>query len=177
MYTFVWKNIPFLYHINAVLIRIYWKCFDVWLYGVLLYVLCISDRNDDRLITEEEFAMLPPGEIDGPNMAGDQEWLIERKKEFKDVIDLNGDGFVDEAELKVTVHSFIQVISIVPLQVHYYSVLLPAQHRYCVGVSCRSATGNCEWRTCNPWPFGWKVPNLPMSLHAPQHPISVFQYR
>ena len=25
---------------------------------------------------------------------------------------------------------------------------LPTQHRYCIGVSCRSPTGNCEWRTC-----------------------------
>lgn len=61
------------------------------------------DRNEDKLITEEEFAMLPPGEVDGANIAGDQEWLIERKKEFRDVIDLNSDGFIDEAELKVYV--------------------------------------------------------------------------
>src|ERR1043165_1005251 len=67
----------------------------------LLDVSFVSDRNEDNLITEEEFAMLPPGEVDGANMAGDQEWVIERKKEFKDVIDLNNDGFVDEAELKV----------------------------------------------------------------------------
>ena len=35
--------------------------------------------------------------------------------------------------------SFIQAISIAPLQVHYYSEVLPTQHEYCVGVSCRSA--------------------------------------
>ena len=40
--------------------------------------------------------------------------------------------------------SFIQAISIAPLQVHYYSEVLPTQHGYCVRVSCRSATGNCE---------------------------------
>src|SRR6218665_2442177 len=39
---------------------------------------------------------------------------------------------------------FIQDISIAPLQVHYYSEALPTQHGYCVGVSRRSATGNCE---------------------------------
>jgi len=33
---------------------------------------------------------------------------------------------------------------IAPLQVHYYSEALPTQHRYCVGVSRQSATGNCE---------------------------------
>jgi len=27
-----------------------------------------------------------------------------------------------------------------PLQVRYYSEVLPTQHRYCAGVSCRSAT-------------------------------------
>ena len=75
----------------------------------------------------------------------------------------------------------IQAISIVPPQVHYYSEALQIQHGYCVKVSRRSATGNCEWRTCprspNMWrpernsiprPFGRKAPNLPMSHHAPQ---------
>ena len=37
--------------------------------------------------------------------------------------------------------SFVQAIS---RKVHYYSEALPTQHRYCVGVSCRSATGNCQ---------------------------------
>jgi len=45
-------------------------------------------------------------------------------------------------------YSFIQAISIARLQVHYYSEALPTQHGYCVGVSRRSATDNCEWRTC-----------------------------
>jgi len=45
-------------------------------------------------------------------------------------------------------NSFFPDISIAPLQVHYYSEVLPTQHRYCVTVSRRSATGNCEWRTC-----------------------------
>src|SRR6218665_2470039 len=47
--------------------------------------------------------------------------------------------------------SFIQFISIAPLQVHYYraySEALPTQHGCCVGVSRRSATGNCERSTC-----------------------------
>jgi len=50
----------------------------------------------------------------------------------------------------ISIHhvSFIQAISIVPLQVHYYLEVLPTQHRYCVRVSRQSATGNCEWRTC-----------------------------
>ena len=46
------------------------------------------------------------------------------------------------------IHSFILDMSIAPLQVHYYSEALPTQRGYCAGVSCRSATGNCELRTC-----------------------------
>jgi len=42
--------------------------------------------------------------------------------------------------------TFSQAISIAPLQV-FYSEAFPTQHGYCVGVSLRSATGNCEWRT------------------------------
>ena len=42
------------------------------------------------------------------------------------------------------IHSLIQAISIAPFEVHYYSEALPTQHGYCVGVSRRSATGNCE---------------------------------
>jgi len=42
----------------------------------------------------------------------------------------------------------IQAISIAPLQVYYYSEALPTQHGYYSEISRRSATGNCEWRTC-----------------------------
>jgi len=45
-------------------------------------------------------------------------------------------------------HSFIRCISIEPLQVVYHSEVLQAQHGYCAGISRRSTTGNCEWRTC-----------------------------
>ena len=53
-----------------------------------------------------------------------------------------------EKLLSVLLFSFIQAISIAPLQVNYYSEVLPTQLGYCLGVSCRSATGNCEWRIC-----------------------------
>src|SRR6218665_4099045 len=39
--------------------------------------------------------------------------------------------------------SFIQAMSMAPLQVHYYSEALRTQHEYHVGVSRQSATGNC----------------------------------
>jgi|SRR6218665_441115 len=50
--------------------------------------------------------------------------------------------------IMITAHSVIQTISIASLQVHYYSEALRTQHGYCIGVSRRSATGNCELRTC-----------------------------
>ena len=48
--------------------------------------------------------------------------------------------------LAYIIHSFIQAISIAPLQVHYYIEALLTKHGYCAGNSCLSATGNCEWR-------------------------------
>src|SRR6218665_3854703 len=49
---------------------------------------------------------------------------------------------------RLSQYSFIQTISIAPLQVHSYSEVLPTQHGYCAGVSRRSATGHGELRTC-----------------------------
>src|SRR6218665_3426962 len=46
------------------------------------------------------------------------------------------------------IQSLIQAVSTAPLQVHYYSEALSTHHGYCAGLSRRSATGNCERRTC-----------------------------
>jgi len=43
-------------------------------------------------------------------------------------------------------HAFILAISIAPHQVLYYLEALPTQHRYCAGVSRRSATGKVPKR-------------------------------
>src|SRR6218665_2440765 len=48
----------------------------------------------------------------------------------------------------IFIHSFFEAISIAPLAGRYYSEALPTQNGYCVGVSRRSAIGNCELRTC-----------------------------
>src|SRR6218665_1222341 len=48
---------------------------------------------------------------------------------------------------RCSIHSFIQAISIAPLQVRRYSEALPTQHGYCAEVSRRSATDNCKLRT------------------------------
>ena len=47
----------------------------------------------------------------------------------------------------VCIHSFIPNISIAPLQVHYCSDSLPTTITVSE-LSRRSATDNCEWRTC-----------------------------
>ena len=85
---------------------------------------------------------------------------------------------IEHNHMKWVIHSLIPVISTAPLQVHYYSEVLPTQHGYCVGISCRSATGNCEWRTCQgpyvadrarfePATFWTKALDLPLSHYAP----------
>jgi len=45
--------------------------------------------------------------------------------------------------LRTHFHPFIQA-TIAPLQVNYYSLALPTQHGYCVGVSRRSAISLCH---------------------------------
>ena len=47
-----------------------------------------------------------------------------------------------------SIHSFIQTISIAPLEVHYKSEAFLTQHGYCAVVSCRSVTNKCELRIC-----------------------------
>ena len=76
-------------------------------------------------------------------------------------------------------HSFIQSISIVPLQVHYYSEALPTQHGYCAGVLTlrrhrqllvKDLPKVCTWqleRDTSPRPSGWKVSTQPMRHHVP----------
>jgi len=55
------------------------------------------------------------------------------------------EGLAQEPHVaNVFIHSFIQTISIAPLQDHFYSEALLTQHEYCAGVSRRSATCNCE---------------------------------
>src|SRR6218665_2559933 len=52
------------------------------------------------------------------------------------------------AHITLVSNSFIQSISIAPLQVRYSSETLPTQHGYCAEISRRSTTDNCELRTC-----------------------------
>jgi Ca2+-binding EF-hand superfamily protein len=63
------------------------------------------DRDEDELITEEEFIALPAGDIDDVmhERSADETWQSERRKEFHNVIDINHDGKVDVEELKIYV--------------------------------------------------------------------------
>lgn len=59
------------------------------------------DKDGDEVITEEEFLMMSP---DGKSETNDDHWLAERRKEFREVIDIDKDGIVNEAELKVIIN-------------------------------------------------------------------------
>ena len=71
--------------------------------------------------------------------------------------------------------TLIQAISIVPLQVHYYSEALPATARKlcrsftpkrCIQLRVKDLPKVSTWRDLNPQPFGRMAPNLPMSHRA-----------
>lgn len=54
-------------------------------------------------MTEDEFAALPPGEVDAGWKETDRAWQDERRSEFRNVIDLDRNGKVTREELKVCV--------------------------------------------------------------------------
>src|SRR6218665_1040804 len=61
--------------------------------------------------------------------------LLQAPMPFESIVDFSG---------AIRFHSFIQTISIAPLQVHYCSEALPTQHGYCAKVSRQSAASNCR---------------------------------
>eukprot|EP00794_Sanderia_malayensis_P015013 gene15013-16562_t len=58
------------------------------------------DKNHDGRIALEEFAALPPGEVDPEDAELDRQYLEERKREFREDMDADGDGFVTLLELE-----------------------------------------------------------------------------
>ena len=62
----------------------------------------ISDKDNDNILTEEEFCALPPGEVDEKWREVDRAWQDERRKEYRELIDLDKDGMVNKDELKVS---------------------------------------------------------------------------
>ncbi|OWF44013.1 45 kDa calcium-binding protein-like [Mizuhopecten yessoensis] len=58
------------------------------------------DVDKDSELTEEEFCALPPGEVVGEEQKEmDRKWQEERRQEFRNSIDRNGDKKADKAEL------------------------------------------------------------------------------
>jgi len=64
-------------------------------------------------------------------------------KKLADGEDEGADGGNEEADSFIHLGYFYSA-----LQVQHYSEALPTQHECCVGVSRRSATDNCERKTC-----------------------------
>ena len=61
----------------------------------------IVDRNGDGILTEEEFIALPPGEVEAEFKEADTKWQEERRKEFRENIDMDHDGRTSLKELQV----------------------------------------------------------------------------
>jgi Ca2+-binding EF-hand superfamily protein len=65
------------------------------------FTLIVSDRDRDGYLSIEEFAHLPEGVVDDPQM--DQEYAEARRHEFQTQIDKNGDGKASRDELRAYV--------------------------------------------------------------------------
>lgn len=57
------------------------------------------DTNHDGIISIEEFTALPPGEVDEDGAEMDKQYQEERRREFKEDMDSNGDDKVDRDEM------------------------------------------------------------------------------
>ena len=60
-----------------------------------------SDHDHNGIITEDEFAALPLGEVAEEFKKFDLDWQEERRQEYRKLIDVNHDGQTDVAELRV----------------------------------------------------------------------------
>jgi len=67
----------------------------------ILQRLDVVDRNGDGIVTEEEFIALPPGEVEAEFKEADTKWQEERRKEFRENIDMDHDGKTSLRELQV----------------------------------------------------------------------------
>ncbi len=72
-------------------------------------VLFFSDTNQDGIVTEDEF-VAPPIEANDPSwLEADRAWQKERRKEFRNVIDLDRDGKLTKDELTVRAPAFVRL--------------------------------------------------------------------
>lgn len=69
--------------------------------NMVISIMSGIDTNADKVISEEEFIALPPGEVEGEEFqAMDKSWQKERQTEFQKVIDLDHNGKVTNDELR-----------------------------------------------------------------------------
>ena len=62
----------------------------------------MADQDGDKKLTLSEFISLPVGTVENQQAQDiDDDWVRERKKEFLEVIDADGNGIVTMEELEV----------------------------------------------------------------------------
>lgn len=62
----------------------------------------LVDQDGDKKLTLSEFISLPVGTVENQQAQDiDDDWVRERKKEFEEVIDSDGNGIVTMDELEV----------------------------------------------------------------------------
>ncbi|XP_045163180.2 45 kDa calcium-binding protein-like isoform X1 [Mercenaria mercenaria] len=71
------------------------------LHNMVKTIMESLDKNDDKILTEEEFVSLPLGDVDDEEQRRlDKEWQKERGEEFRNQIDFDHNGKVTIGELK-----------------------------------------------------------------------------
>lgn len=68
------------------------------LYAINIIFFLIKDNDGDEVLTEEEFVDMPSDNEENQSLA---EWKMQRRREFRENIDLNQDGKVTREELLV----------------------------------------------------------------------------
>ncbi|KAI0222045.1 45 kDa calcium-binding protein [Lamellibrachia satsuma] len=68
--------------------------------NMVMDIISSLDKNGDGIVTEEEFIALPPGDVEAEFKSADTQWQDERRKEFRDNIDINHDGKTSQSELE-----------------------------------------------------------------------------
>lgn len=67
-----------------------------------VHCVLLVDQDGDKKLTLSEFISLPVGTVENQQAQDiDDDWVRERKKEFEEVIDSDGNGIVTMDELEV----------------------------------------------------------------------------
>ncbi|ESO99275.1 hypothetical protein LOTGIDRAFT_113682 [Lottia gigantea] len=72
--------------------------------NMVFSIINALDKNGDNILTVQEFAALPPGEVEGEDQKDlDRQWQKERENEFHIAVDIDRDGKATKEE----VHKYI----------------------------------------------------------------------